>query len=98
MRTMSNAERSNPKEGHRCVICKTGRLEPGTTTITLQRDGSTVVINEVPALVCNTCEEGYTEGEVTDRVMEIGERAVAQGVQFDVRRYVSRSEEAESIS
>lgn len=95
---MSNSEHSDLKEGHRCVICKTGRLEPGTTTITLQRDNSTVVIQDVPALVCDTCGEGYTDGEVTDRVLEIGDRAIAQGVRFDVRRYVSQSEEAEFTS
>lgn len=95
---MSNFEHSDLNEGHRCVICKTGRLEPGTTTITLQRDNSTVVIQDVPALVCDTCEEGYTDGEVTDRVLEIGDQAIAQGVRFDVRRYVSQSEETEFTS
>ena len=77
----------------RCTICKTGRLGPGTTTMTLERGETTIVLKEVPGLVCDTCGEGYTDGEVTDRVLEIAEQAATQGVQFDVRRYVPADDE-----
>lgn len=73
-------------------------MELGTTTVTLERDDTTLVIKEVPALVCDTCGEGYTDGPVTDRVLEIGEQAAAQGVQFDVRRYVSEDEDLETAA
>ena len=42
----------------KCVICKYGETEPGTTTITLERDNTTLVIKNVPADVCQYCGEG----------------------------------------
>jgi YgiT-type zinc finger domain-containing protein len=68
-------------------------LKPGTTTVTLERGDTTLVIKEVPALVCDTCNEGYTNGPTTDRVLAIGEQAAAQGVEVDVRRYVPEDDE-----
>ena len=35
-----------------CTICKTGQTHPGTTTVTLQRDNTVVVIRDVPAEIC----------------------------------------------
>ena len=83
------------REARRCTICKTGRLELGTTTTALERGETTIVLKEVPGLVCDTCGEGYTDGPTTDRVLEIAEQAAAQGVQFDVRRYVPDDDEIE---
>lgn len=41
----------------KCVICKTGETRSGTTTVTLSRGETTVVIKNVPAEVCDTCGE-----------------------------------------
>jgi YgiT-type zinc finger domain-containing protein len=38
-----------------CVICKTGETHPGVATVTLEREGATVVIKGVPARVCKNC-------------------------------------------
>jgi YgiT-type zinc finger domain-containing protein len=40
-----------------CVICKQSEPRPGTVTVTLERDGATVVVNQVPAMVCDNCGE-----------------------------------------
>lgn len=76
-------------DGASCPICKTGALKPGHTTLTLQRGESTIIFKDVPAFVCDSCGEGYTEGAVTDRVLEEADRAVQAGVEVDVRRYVA---------
>lgn len=34
----------------KCVICQYGETEPGTTTVALTRDETTIVICDVPAL------------------------------------------------
>jgi len=31
-----------------CVICEVGETEPGTTTVTLEKDGTITVIKNVP--------------------------------------------------
>ena len=45
----------------KCVICKYGETAPGKVTITLEQDGTAVVIKEVSARVCTTCGEEYVE-------------------------------------
>ncbi|WP_419638865.1 type II toxin-antitoxin system MqsA family antitoxin, partial [Thiolapillus sp.] len=38
-----------------CVICKTGETRPGHVTVTLQREGVTLLIKDVPAEICDNC-------------------------------------------
>jgi len=71
----------------KCVICQYGETEPGTTIVALTRDETTVVIRDVPALICTTCGEEYVDAETGARLSQIAERAVEEGVQVDVRRY-----------
>jgi YgiT-type zinc finger domain-containing protein len=71
----------------KCVICQYGETEPGTTTVALTRDETTVVICDVPALICTTCGEEYVDAVTGKRLSQIAERAVDEGVQVDVRRY-----------
>ena len=71
----------------KCVICQYGETEPGTTTVALTRDETTIVIREVPALICTTCGEEYVDSAIGARLSQIAEHAVEEGVQVDVRRY-----------
>jgi YgiT-type zinc finger domain-containing protein len=71
----------------KCVICQYGETEPGTTTVTLTRGETTVVIRDVPAQICTTCGEEYVDAGTGKRLSEIAETAVREGVQVDVRRY-----------
>ncbi len=73
----------------KCVICKGGDTQPGTATVTLERDGATVVIKGVPARVCRTCGEEYVEEGVTARLLKTAEEASRSGVQVDVRTYAA---------
>ncbi len=73
----------------RCVFCRGGRLAPGHTTMTLERDGATVVVKRVPALVCDACGEAYLEEEVVERLFHDADEAVARGAEVEVRRYVA---------
>lgn len=72
-----------------CVICKSGETQPGTATVTLEREGATVVIKRVPARVCETCGEEYVEESVTASLLKTAEEAVHAGVQVDVRTYAA---------
>jgi YgiT-type zinc finger domain-containing protein len=71
----------------KCVICQYGETEPGTTTVALTRDETTIVIRDVPALICTTCGEEYVDAVTGKRLSQIAEAAVIEGVQVDVRRY-----------
>lgn len=71
----------------KCVICKSGEVEPGTTTFTVDRDGHTYVLREVPARVCEQCGEPYFEAEVTRQILEQVEQAARSGVEVAVLQY-----------
>lgn len=73
----------------KCVICKQGETEPGTTTVTLERDGMTLVIKGVPARVCTNCGEEYVDESVTEQLLATVDQAARAGVQVDVRQYVA---------
>ena len=70
-----------------CMICKNGETRPGTATVTLEREGATVVIKGVPAHVCKNCGEEYVDEGITARLLKTAEEAVRAGVQVDVRTY-----------
>ncbi len=71
----------------KCVICKNGDTQPGTTTMTLERGETTIVFKRVPAEVCENCGEAYLDAATTRHLLHIVEEAARIGVQVDVRQY-----------
>jgi YgiT-type zinc finger domain-containing protein len=71
----------------RCVICKHGETVSGVTTITLERDGLTLVVKNVPAQVCANCGEAYVSEKDTAQILAEAEQMVQAGAQVDVREY-----------
>lgn len=61
----------------------------GTTTVTLERDGTTLVLRRVPAEVCTNCGEAYVDEAISAEIVRLGEEAAAAGVQVDVRDYAA---------
>lgn len=70
-----------------CVVCHQGETRPGTTTVAFHRDGRTLVVNEVPAEVCENCGEAYVAEEETARLLEIVTEARKSQVVVLVRDY-----------
>ena len=68
----------------KCVICKTGETKAGTATFTVDRDGHTFVLRDVPALVCQQCSEPYFDADVTKQVLTQVEQASRSGVDVAV--------------
>lgn len=73
----------------KCVICRVGETEPGTTSVLLERDKTTLVFKNVPAEVCQNCGEGYLDEDTTDRLLQLAEEAIKSGVQVDIRQYLA---------
>lgn len=70
-----------------CIVCHNGQTRPGTTTITFHRDGQTVVVNEVPADICENCGEAYVAEDVTTQVLAMAEEARNAQAQVLVRDF-----------
>jgi YgiT-type zinc finger domain-containing protein len=73
----------------KCAICRHGETQPGTATVTLERDTLTLVVKGVPARVCDNCGEEYVDEETTTRLLQTAEEAARAGVQVDVRAYAA---------
>ena len=72
-----------------CVVCHNGETQPGTTTVAFHREGRTLVVNEVPADVCENCGEAYVAEEITARLLEIAVAARRDQATVLVRDYGS---------
>jgi YgiT-type zinc finger domain-containing protein len=73
----------------KCVVCKKGETKVGKTTVTLERDGATLVFKGVPARVCKNCGEEYVDGKITAGLLRSAEDAARSGVQVEIRQYTS---------
>ena len=71
----------------KCVICKMATTVKGKTTITLDRDNTTLLVKSVPANICQNCGEEYLDEKTTNRLLKLASQAVEAGVQIDIRKY-----------
>lgn len=72
-----------------CLICKTGATEVGTTTITLSRGATTVVLRDVPAEICDNCGEYYLDSQMTERVLELANEAALRRSEVEIVRFAA---------
>ncbi len=73
----------------KCVICKHGETSPGKGTVTLEREGATLIFKGVPAEICDNCGEKYFDEVTTDRLLQIADEAARSGVEVDIRHYTA---------
>ncbi|MCC7352887.1 MAG: type II toxin-antitoxin system MqsA family antitoxin [Anaerolineae bacterium] len=73
----------------RCVICRQGETQPGTTTVTLECGDMTLVFKNVPAQVCDNCGEAYVDEQVSGQILSAAEEAARYGVQVDIREFIA---------
>ena len=70
-----------------CVICKTGDLGPGHTTVSIGRGETTVVTENVPAEVCDNCGEAYVSATIAEQLQGALEQALRDHVRVAVRQF-----------
>jgi YgiT-type zinc finger domain-containing protein len=71
----------------KCVICKKGETRPGKVTVTLDKEGATLVFRGVPASICSNCGEEYVDGDITASLLESAAEAARSGIEVEVRQY-----------
>jgi YgiT-type zinc finger domain-containing protein len=72
----------------KCVICKKGETKTGKATVTLDKDGATLVFKGVPARVCTNCCEEYLDENIVDALLQSAAEAARSGIQVEVRQYI----------
>jgi YgiT-type zinc finger domain-containing protein len=75
----------------KCVVCKSGETQPGTTTVTFEQQGLPLVMKEVPAQICLNFGDDYIDEKVAQDIMVLAEKMSQSGARFDVRKYVPGS-------
>ena len=73
----------------RCAICRNGETVPGKADKVLSYAGMTLVVQDVPAEVCDTCGERYFSAEVTRELLALAHSAADAGIVVDIRRYAA---------
>ena len=67
-----------------CVICKNGTTKEGFATVTLEKEGSVIVIKDVPAQICENCGHYYLDETITARLLSIADENYRKGVEVEV--------------
>ncbi len=66
-----------------CPMCS-GKIEPGTTTFTIDLKTGVVVVRNVPAFVCTQCGEDWIDNPVSLQLENIAARAREQNTQLEM--------------
>ena len=66
-----------------------GELAPGKTTVKVQRGETLVIIKDVPADVCQDCEEAYLDTTVSFNIEKQVEEAVARHAEIEILLYAA---------
>ncbi len=69
------------------MICKHGNTAEGTTTVTLEKNGATIVFKHVPAQVCSNCGERYIQSAITKELLKKAQDIIKSGAEVDIREY-----------
>lgn len=69
-----------------CIICEMGTTGPERVVVTLERDGSIVLVKDVLANVCQNCGERYFDSSTTDQLLALADRAFEQGAELEIVR------------
>jgi YgiT-type zinc finger domain-containing protein len=64
-----------------CIICQVGNYKEGRATMPLRKDGKVVLITDIPALVCDNCEDFIINPEVSSVLFEAAKELLKPGEQ-----------------
>jgi YgiT-type zinc finger domain-containing protein len=73
----------------KCTTCGQAEPQSGTTTVTVEREGTMLVMRGVPALVCPNCGEDYVSEETARRISAAAAEVVQRGIKVEVRQYAA---------
>jgi YgiT-type zinc finger domain-containing protein len=71
----------------KCAICQHGQTESGFTTVTLERNQTTLVFKQVPAEICDNCGEVYLSSKANRSLLEQAEKELQRGVVLEMVNY-----------
>ncbi len=73
-----------------CVLCK-GETHEGTTSLEFEFEGVKIIIEGVPAMICDACDEAYINGPLGAAISRIADE-LAEAIAASIREHDSLSE------
>jgi len=70
----------------KCVICKTGTTHKGLTNSLFDRNGSFVIVKDIPAQVCTQRGEAYFDEHTTEELYILTDTILASGAELEAVR------------
>ncbi len=70
-----------------CIVCKKGSTQPGTTTVSIDKGATIVVIRDVPAEICSTCGEEYIDAHIMKDVEKLVASAQKAGLNIAIQQF-----------
>jgi len=68
------AQSSDTKDVDDLCLCGRGKLHDGLTELRIREEDTLLVIKNVPARVCNLCDEAYISPDTSRQIDEIMEK------------------------
>ena len=68
----------------KCTVCKIGETKKGKATVTLRRDQTVVVVENVNAQICDNCGHFYLDANTAKKVMNTLKEAIARGTKLEI--------------
>jgi YgiT-type zinc finger domain-containing protein len=69
----------------KCVICKNGETAKAFTTITFEKNGSTIIFKKVPCLTCSQCGEVYLDEDISGKLYDQTEKAASVATEINIQ-------------
>lgn len=73
----------------KCAICRNGHTIAGHITVVLEREKSTIVFKNVPALICENCGEEYLSEETNRTLLIKATESANRGVDLELLRFAA---------
>jgi len=77
-----------------CPICNHAQTVHGVTTLLFQKDSFTIIVKDVPAEICNHCDESFLFENVSKKVIELTRNGKADGTAVKMFHYAEACDTA----
>jgi len=73
----------------KCIACKLEIFKREQQQSLLKKTELLSFFKDVPALVCDQCKKGYTDRDVTARLLQIVKEEATKGKELELVRYTA---------
>ena len=74
-----------------CPLCGNGELRPTTKARAFQREGTTLVVKDVPVHQCDQCGDTYYDPDITEQCRLMLNDAVERGEEVVITSFQARA-------